>query len=187
MSNTTPKLVIIRGIPGGGKSYLALSLRAAFGPDDVVILDPDAIDKDSDGYRQLSAELSADGVDQKFHPFRYLRAQAQQAITDGKILLWTQAFNDFAGFKITVDKLIAYANEQGAELPVLVVEVEVSRAIARARIDERAHRGGHYVPDERLDQFFAEYKSFAGQGYKTITINGENAAALSAEQVIQAI
>lgn len=187
MSNVAPKLVIVRGIPGGGKSYLALSLQAALGQDNVVILDPDAIDKESSGYKQLSAQLSADGVDQKFHPFRYLRAQAHQAIDAGKVLLWTQAFNDFAGFKITVDKLIAYAHEQGKDLPVLVVEVEISRAVARTRIDERAHRGGHYVPDERLDQFFADYKSFAGQGYKTITVNGEVAAALSTEQVLKAL
>lgn len=187
MSILAPKLVIIRGIPGGGKSYLALSLQRTLGSDNVVILDPDAIDKKSDGYKQLSAQLSAEGVDQKFHPFRYLRARAQDAVQSGKILLWTQAFNDFAGFKITVDKLVAFAHEQGLELPVLVVEVEISRAVARARIDERVHRGGHEVPDERLDQFFAEYTSFAGKGYQVVTVDGEFDAAVSTERVLAAL
>ena len=184
MSTITPKLVIIRGIPGGGKSYLALSLQKVLGSDNVVILDPDAIDKESEAYKQLSAQLSAEGVDQKFHPFRYLRALAHDAIRSGKILLWTQAFNDFAGFKITVDKLVVFAEEQGLELPVVVVEVAVSRAVARSRIDERVHRGGHEVSDERLDQFFAEFTSFVGKGYRVVTVDGELDAAVSTERIL---
>ncbi len=184
MSNVTPKLIIVRGIPGGGKSYLAVALQSQLGPDNVEVLDPDAVNKEADDFKSLANSLRAEGVDEKFFPFRYLRAKAHAAIQSGKIIIWNQAFNDFAGFKLTVEKLVAFAADNGTELPVLVVEVEVSRATARARIDERAHRGGHMVSDERLDKFFAEYQSFAGKEYQTLTVNGEADSAVSVEQVL---
>lgn len=187
MSNATPKLIIIRGTPGAGKSYLAVGLQAKLGADHVAILDPDAVDKNADDYVTLAEGLKADGVDEKFYPFRYLRAKAHEAVLAGKTIVWNQAFNDFAGFKITVDKLVEYAAEQGLELPVLVAEVTVGRAIARARIDERTHRGGHAVSDERLDKFFAEYQSFAGKEYRTISIDGEVDISVSVEQVLAAL
>ncbi len=187
MSNGTPKLVIIRGIPGGGKSFLAVALRERLGVENVEVLDPDAIDKESDDFKALSAQLSDEGVDEKFHPFRYLRAKAHAAILAGKTVIWNQAFNDFAGFKITVDKLIAFAEEHGVQLPVLVAEVEVSKQTARARIAERVHRGGHLVEDERLDKFFAGYESFSGREYRTVTVNGEANVSVSVESVVAAL
>jgi predicted ABC-type ATPase len=187
MSISSPQLVIIRGIPGGGKSYLAVALRASLGASALVILDPDTVDKTSDEYRQFSAKMLSEGVNEKFHPFRFLRAQAHAAILAGKTIIWNQAFTDFAGFKITVDKLVAFAAEHGITLPVLVAEVEISRETARARINERTHRGGHAVSDERLDRFFAEYQSFAGKGYPTISVNGEADISVSVASVVKAL
>jgi predicted ABC-type ATPase len=187
MSSDHPTLVIIRGIPGSGKSYLAAAIEKQIGPDQVVILDPDKIDKESSEYRQFSTNLTNEGVDAKFHPFRYLRQRGFDAILAHKTIMWNQAFIDLNGFQITVDRLQTFAKEQGLDLPLLVVEVEISKDTARKRIDERVASGEHDVPDEALAGFVEKYESFADHGYTTVTVNGEDDVNQSAVKVLEAL
>lgn len=168
--NTT--LIIIRGVPGGGKSYLAEALQASIGQDNVVILDPDRIDKSGAAFVELSARLAAEGVDEKFHPYRFLRQTGYDALTAGKSVIWTQAFNDFNGFEITIKRMQEFADEHQIPLRVLVVEVEIDGTVARDRIKQRVAGGGHDVPDENLSQFMNSYESFVGRGYETVIVNG---------------
>jgi predicted ABC-type ATPase len=172
MTATHPALVIVRGIPGSGKSYLTTRLADAIGYDKVVILDPDAIDKSSDAFTQFSARLTAEGVEEKFHAFRFLRQQGYDAILNNQIIIWNQAFIDFNGFKITVDRMMEYAEQHSIDLPLLVIEVEIDPAVARARITDRASSGGHDVPNDKFEQFVSQYESFASNGFATVTIDG---------------
>lgn len=172
MTTTHSVLVIVRGIPGSGKSYLTTRLANAIGHDKVVILDPDAIDKSSDVFTQFSAGLTAEGVEEKFHAFRFLRQQGYDAILNGKIIIWNQAFIDLNGFKITVDRMMEYAEQHSIDLPLLVIEVEIDPAIARARITDRKSSGGHDVPNDKFEQFVSQYESFANHGFATVTVNG---------------
>lgn len=172
MTITHPVLIIVRGIPGSGKSYLTKQLVDAIGHDNVAVLDPDAIDKESTDYKQFSASLAAEGVDEKFHPFRYLRQRGFDAILNNQIVIWNQAFIDLNGFKITVDRLMNFAKEHTIDLPLLVIEVEIDPSIAKARISQRASGGGHDVSQEKFDQFVDDYESFSKHGYATVAIDG---------------
>ena len=165
-------LIIVRGVPGGGKSYLAEALRASIGEDDIIILDPDRIDKAGATFTELSAQLSAEGVDEKFHPYRFLRQTGYDALSAGKSVIWTQAFNDFNGFEITIKRMQEFAEAHNIPLRVLVVEVEIDGTVARDRIKQRAAGGGHDVPNENLSQFISGYESFVGRGYETVVVNG---------------
>lgn len=165
-------LIIVRGVPGSGKSYISSALAAALGTDATVVLDPDVIDMNSSEYRAFSADLSAQDVDQKFHPFRYLRQHGYDGILQHKTVIWNQAFNDFDGFEITVKRMQKFAQQHDVSLRVLVVEVEIDKETARSRIAQRAAAGGHDVPSEKLNQFVVNYQSFAGRGYDTIVVNG---------------
>jgi predicted ABC-type ATPase len=170
---TTPILIMVRGIPGGGKSYVTAKLREAIGRENVVVLDPDAIDHASDEYITHSQTLTSEGVDAKLHPYRFLRSAAYRGIEANKVIIWNQGFIDFDGFSKTVKNLQTYASDHGTTLPTLVVEVEVDAAIAKQRVAKRAATGGHDVPEEAFERFINGYKSFSNVGYTTVTIDGE--------------
>lgn len=165
-------LILIRGIPGSGKSYIADALADSLGRENVVILDPDKIDLKGDAFRAYSNQLTADGIEEKFHPFRFLRQTGYDGISAGKTVIWNQAFNDFAGFEITVKRMQEFAEANDVALKVLVVEVETSPDVARSRIASRAAAGGHDVPEDKFDAFMSGYESFAGRGYDTVAVDG---------------
>jgi len=183
----TPILILIRGLPGSGKSHLAAELQKRIGSSNVVTLDPDATDYSSKAYTDLSKSLTQEGVDAKFHPYRFLRGQAYTGITERKVIIWNQGFTSLDGFNKTIINLQAFAAEHGTTLPVLVVEVEVTPAVAQKRIAQRADKNGHDVPEQTFKRFLQDYQTFAGQGHNPVVVNGEDDVAVSAAVVMQAL
>lgn len=181
-----PLLMIIRGVPGSGKSYLAAALHDTIG-DRVTLLDPDAINLDDPDFRAYSDDLTQQGVDAKFHVYRYVRDKAYQAIEDHKILVWNQPFTDLDGLKTTVLRLQTYAQEHNLPLPLLVVEIEVDSQVAHQRVVQRKQQGGHGPDDERFGQFIDQYHSFAAEGFATVTIQGGGNVTDSVDTVIAAL
>ncbi len=182
-----PTLIIIRGVPGSGKSYLAVALQESIGSEKVIILDPDKIDQNGTEYKEFSSSLTAEGVDTKFHPYRYLRLKAYEAITGHKIIIWNQAFMDLKGLQVTTDRLQTYASEHATQLKMLVVEVEINADAARARIAERVAQGGHDVSDDAFAGFVSKYESFSEKGYHTVSVSGEGNVAASVSSITQAL
>lgn len=182
-----PALIVVRGIPGGGKSYVAANVQKLLGKEKTVVLDPDAIDTQSQEYTDLSRALRSEGVDPKLYPYRFLRQKAYDAIKNHKIIIWNQAFIDFDGLKKTIARLQAFATEQDTKLRILIVEVEIDETVARKRVSERARHGGHDVPDDAFARFVERYKSFAGNGYPTVAVRGEHDAEQSAPLVVKAL
>lgn len=184
---TNPALILIRGLPGSGKSYLANALQESLGKDGAVILDPDAIDTSSSEYTDLCAALTAEGVEAKFFPNRFLKSQGYAAITSNKVIIWNQAFTNLDGFNRTVKSLQDFASEHGVPLPVLVVEVEVNPDVAKERVAKREQQGGHGVPEEAFTRFINEYQSFIAEGYDIVAVHGEDDVSVSVMSVIKAL
>jgi predicted ABC-type ATPase len=182
-----PTLMLIRGVPGSGKSYLAAALETALGKERVLILDPDAIDLTSQEYVDFSAALIKEGVDEKFHPYRWSRAKAYAAIEAHKIIIWNQGFTNLDGFTKTVVNLQTYATDHGTALPLLVVEVEAAQSLVKQRVAERAAAGGHDVSDEAFERFFNDYRSFSDEGFTTVAVNGASAINESVAAVTYAL
>lgn len=191
MNNKHPILVLVRGIPGSGKSYLASNLQAAlaqkFGQKKVINIDPDATDYDSKEYLQMSQKLTADGVDLKFHPYRFIRAQAHDGIKAGQIIIWNQPFTQLDGFQKTIINLQAHASENDTNLPILVVEIVIDKQLARQRVEDRKKRGGHGPTEATFARFVKDYTSFAGKKYNTVVVNGADEVADSMQTIVQAI
>lgn len=182
-----PALFLIRGVPGSGKSHLAQALRTALGDATTVYLDPDLIDRTSTAFRETVEQLRAEGVDERFHTYRFLRSQAYTAIRSRKTIIWSQAFSDFEGLRKTVERLRAFALRHGIKLPLLIIELEIDPDVAKARIAQRTSLGGHHVPQAVFDRFAENYQSFAGKGYPTVTIDGRSNPTAAAAAALAAI
>lgn len=187
MTTHSSALILIRGLPGSGKSYLATAVQEALGADNVTVLDPDKIDFNGKEYLELCEALAKEGVDKIYFPNRFLKATGYKAIDEGKIIIWNQAFTLWDGFMRSLNSLKDHASEHGKELPVLVVEVEINPETAKKRISDRAGSGGHDVSDDRFDRFIDEYETFAGRGLKTVTVNGEQDISKSVSTILKAL
>ena len=177
----------MRGIPGSGKSTIAQELKNALGSETVCLIDPDEIDLQSESYLALSKSLIDQGVDKKFHPYRFLRAQAHQAILNHKIILWNQAFTSLDGFEKTIINLENYAQEHNLSLPVLVTEVEIDKNAAKKRINDRVDSGGHNVPTKEFDRFVSDYKSFGDHYQNLLRLDGNKSPKTNSELLIKKI
>ncbi len=178
--------MLVRGLPGSGKSHLAHALEAELGAR-AVVLDPDAVDMRGDEFRVFSKRQTAEGVSKNLHQYRWLRAHAYEAIEARKVVIWNQAFTNLNIFRKMIDRLETHAREHGLELPVLVVEVETDRETAYRRVIERADRGGHDVTDEAFERFFVDYKSFADEGFAVVRTDGTDDVRQSVAAVMDAL
>jgi thymidylate kinase len=148
-------------------------------------LDPDDTDTTSKEFKIFSSERSAEGLDPSIHNFRWLRKQATEAVVSGKIVIWNQPFTDNG----ILDRLIKFICEHAdnSKLAVLVVEVDVNPQIAWQRVQQRNESRQQKLPREIFTKRVNEYKTFAGMGYKTISVNGQNAADKSVEVIIKSL
>lgn len=168
-----PVLVLVRGLPGSGKTHFAELLQEELAKNfDVVSLDPDATDYNSQAYKDHVEQQTADGVDPKLHPYRFLRAQAYQAIEKNKIVIWNQPFTNLEILQKVTDRLQEHASDHGADMPIFVVEVMTDPKIARHRVEERKKNGGHGPSKNTFDRFVNDYTSCAPLGYDTAEIDG---------------
>jgi uridine kinase len=183
-----PIVIFVRGLPGSGKSHIAAALREAIAKTtgaDVVTLDPDAIDYDSEAYTVHVSTATVEGVDSKLYAYRFLRAQAYQAIEAGKIIIWNQPFTNLDIFNKMVVRLRTHATEHDVALSILVVEVYIDQDIAKVRIAERKQQGGHGPSNDTFQRFAADYVSFSDKGYDTIAIDGEDDISISVPIIMQ--
>jgi predicted ABC-type ATPase len=182
-----PTVILVRGLPGSGKTHLTFELKKALDEDKVVMLDPDATDYDSQPYHEHVKQQTAEGVDPSLHAYRFLRAQAFKGIEEDKIVIWNQPFTNLEIFNKMSAKLREHAAQHNKQLAILVVEVVVDHEIAKQRVQQRKLSGGHGPSDDTFTRFANDYKSFASEGYNTVTIHGDEDVAKSVATVVDAL
>lgn len=186
-----PLLILIRGLPGSGKSYIAKALEPElaerFGSNTFINLDPDATDYNSQAYQAHTERLDKEGVDKILHPYRFLRAQAYQAIEDHKLIFWNQPFTSRESLTKVIANLQGYAKDHSTTLPVLIVEVEIDPATAKERVDQRKQAGGHGPSDKTFARFTDDYETFADMGHPTIQVIGTNQTNESVAKIMTAV
>ncbi len=190
MHNTqksNPMLVLVRGVPGSGKSFFADKLRISFDQNDYIVLDPDATNYDSQEYKEHIKKQIAENVDPKLHPYRFLRAKAFDAIKNSQIIIWNQPFTDLAVMKNVTNKLEEFAQENNKNLKILVVELVVPKSIAWDRVSQRKSHGGHGPSEEKFNIFYDSFITAETAGYETISIDGQQDPKVNINTVVKLI
>lgn len=181
-----PIIILVRGLPGSGKTHIAFALRDEL-EEEVIMLDPDAIDYDGQEYAEHVKVQTAEGVDPKLHAYRFSRGKAYQGIADKKIIMWNQPFTNLEIFNKMVANFRIQADENNVELPILVVEVETDPEIAKKRVEARKQAGGHGPSDDTFARFVNDYEPFAPYGYTTVGVNGEDEVETSVQKIMAAL
>lgn len=186
-----PTLILVRGLPGSGKSYIATALGIVLsdqvGNDNVVMLDPDAIDYASQAYADHVQIATTEGVDRKLHAYRFLRAQAYAGIASSKVIVWNQPFTNLDIFNKMVANMLAQAAEHDVHLRVMVVEINIDSGVAKARVTARKHHGGHGPSDATFGRFASDYVSFASIGYEVVSVDGTAIITDTVAKIMQAL
>jgi tRNA uridine 5-carbamoylmethylation protein Kti12 len=182
-----PILIIIRGLPGSGKSFIADKLSSMKLKELVSVIDPDRIDFDTGEYKNFSVNLAKENVDPIFYPYRFLRNIAYETIDSCGLVIWTQAFTNLEMLDKTIKNLESYANHNNLKLRVLVVEVDIDENTARNRTKEREKLGEHGVSDENFKRFVKDYTSFGGNDYRKLTVDGNDNVEMTVEKIIREI
>ncbi|HEY5667695.1 MAG TPA: ATP-binding protein [Candidatus Saccharimonadales bacterium] len=181
-----PVIILMRGLPGSGKSHLVRELKKELG-DGVVVLDPDTTDYQSAEYKAHVERQVAEGVDPALHAYRFLRQQAYDGIAARKLIIWDQPFTNLEIFQKMLDRLRTHAKEQGTELAIMLVEVELDPVTAKERVQQRKSTGGHGPSDGTFARRVNDYASFEHLGHKTVKVQGGADVRVSAAAVLQAL
>lgn len=187
VNNDHPILILMRGLPGSGKSYLAQRLVDSLDKEKVIMLDPDATDYNSDEYKQHTKQLSEEGVDPKLHAYRFLRAKAYDGIANKKIIIWNQPFTNLEIFKKMIKRMEDHASSHSVNLSIVIVEVKVDPTLAKERVAERKRQGGHGPSDDTFTRFLNDYSSFAHLGFETVQVRGDNDVETSVSSVLETL
>jgi len=171
-----PHLLIIRGVPGSGKTSLAKEIQKRLGLESSVVIDPDEIDKQSPNYRSFIEDLKSNSpdIDESIYPYRFLLSRAKKAIELGTTVVWDQPFTVLDGLKYTTGTLTAHAKDLGISLSVIIVELQIPKEEAIKRINKRESEGGHGLTVDQINFFFEKYSTAEGFGFTTLrfeTIN----------------
>lgn len=116
------------------------------------------------------AKLTQEGVDPAIHAYRFLRAQAYQAIEKGSIAIWNQPFTNLDIFRTMTQRMYDHAAANDVKLSILVIEVETDPVVAQERVAARKAAGGHGPSDNTFNRFVSSYASFASEGFDIITV-----------------
>ncbi len=186
ISSDTAVMIFIRGLPGSGKSFLANALVDKIDKN-IIILDPDQTDYESDEYKAHTKKLIEEGVDSSLFEYRFLRAKAYEAITDNGTIVWSQPFTNLEIFKKMIGRMQDHALEQNTKLIILIVEVNADPKIAKMRVKERKAAGGHGPSDEKFARFVNDFFTYGHLGYSIVTVDGTNDVSNSVSTIKSAL
>lgn len=172
--NGAPLLIIVRGIPGAGKSFVSRGLAEKFRAGDTVVIDPDAIDRNGHEYQSFTATLETQepDLDRTVFPYRYILETAARVLSEHKTVIWNQPFTDLEGLSYTIRKLFRLTEGVQPCFKSLIVDIEIPEDVAWERILKRQSMGGHSLTRERFLQFVRQFGRANLDGVPEIALSG---------------
>lgn len=144
-----PRLILLRGLPGVGKSTVANEIVSIVGNKTCKIIDPDLVDMESEEYKDFKANLICSGVKESVVMYRYLLDLTYQGLCERKNIIWTQAWTKIWGIESTVNKL-----EGTVIFKPLIVTLNADKNIVESRIENRKR----LLTNRELTDFIASFE-----------------------------
>lgn len=179
-----PFLILIRGLPGTGKSTIAQDIKTT-ASDKIIILDPDTINIKSEDFLSFADDLQGK-VDSKIIPYRYLLNKGYKALEEGKNIVWCQAWTKLWGIKSAIKSL----KEKYPNLNPFVIEIEIPLNVVQERINHRVSKGGKDLNTRPLEEFLSAFENWDNTQIKEVTyfkVDGTKPYNILAKEIMEEI
>lgn len=165
-----PHFIIIRGLPGSGKSTLAQALRDVIATPGCFVADPDDL---GDDYLDFCSGQAGEDDSRKYWPYRYLICKTEQALREGRSVVWNQAWTKVVGIECALDRVRRDLGQ--LDYQQVVVDLEIPE---EAAIDRIAHRTSRSRLERSMADFVASFEKIPDdwrtQEVKHMTCNAAN-------------
>lgn len=176
--------LVIRGLPGIGKSTLAKTIAGGFGQEHCLFLDPDRVDLKLVERSVLLKHPGEEVTDQKLI-YRHLLSKARNALLEGKIVIWDQPWRSLWGIRVTVNKLQEFLAIEGREnlcLRLIILEFAFDQELARHRLQQRLNEGKHGPTPRTFERFVSEFEKADPNEFNVFYLDARKAPAELAGQ-----
>ncbi len=186
----TVRVILIRGIPGSGKSTVSGEIVKRIGQASCAIIDPDDIDYEGRDYSDFveKTRIECTDLDSKFYPYRFMLDQFKTAIRNGKCVIWNQPFSNTEGLEHTLNKIEEIGRTNSICLAISIVEVSVNPQIAYARVSRRIENGGHGPSPFTFVEFIGRFESFGSFNRADyLKMDGNTPPEINAQLIIERV
>ncbi|HSX39096.1 MAG TPA: AAA family ATPase [Candidatus Saccharimonadales bacterium] len=186
-------LVVLRGLPGSGKTVLANNLANYF---DLNVFDPDQIDKSKSDFLDFINSLSEE-LPLRRKMYRYLLSQVNTDLNSGKSVIWSQPWRKIDRLVLTIKNIQHYLKPiiQYDEMPiytlknelafnVVVIELNISTEESRNRVSKRYIEGNHTWDGSNLELFNSSFEDY-NLPFDYINIDANKKPSLIAKEAIK--
>jgi hypothetical protein len=166
-------LLIVRGLPGCGKTTVIDELFKLPEFSQAIRLDPDKVDTTSLEFASFCETFSLRSPDLplKKKIYRCLLYRACSSLKEGKIVVWEQPWRSRELLLLTLENIgaIAYIMKDPLDLSVLpffvgIVEISIKEDDAGKRVEVRSQKKEHPLTPEGFREFIGSLESFDGIG-----------------------
>ena len=174
-----PLLILVRGLPGAGKSDLVDVLLQPSALVGALRLDPDRVDLADPKLVEFVSGLPIK-LSPKRQIYRFLLWQADEALRRGQHVIWEQPWRMRWGLYITIENLTHFQTGEEditkAPFQTVLVEVLIDPAKARQRVAERFAEGRHDLSPTNFEKFVGTMESCDDLGLPSVKIDGNDVA-----------